>query len=223
MTNVRKSRITGTGNGTDFLQKPITDKTYKIMHKNKIKKWTKTVKAVFKGAWTCSIAAMAALLLLAAIPSKAQQIILAGGGSLSQGNVACTISIGEVFTNASLPSSGYPSPGSPSFSTGMAGPSTDGEITASASGSENNGDDDKTAAIQAFYNPSTQSAHIRFGVTAAPQRTCRVYILNGLLRQTASLPDSPESVVSLHALAQGVYLLQITAGNHSITVKVIKK
>jgi hypothetical protein len=51
-----------------------------------------------------------------------------------------------------------------------------------------------------------------------------VYALNGVLRQTVLLPpDSPESIVPLGSLPKGVYLLQIVAGNRSITIKAIKK
>jgi hypothetical protein len=178
------------------------------------------------------------LCLLSYVPIRAQQSVLAAGGSLSRSGVACTVSIGEVFTNLYLPSA------RPSLAFGVTRPATKDEMTANGNtdngdddnGSGNNGngngdDDDGTAispvesapVIQARYDPPTQSVRIRFGTTAHMPRTCRVYALNGALRQTATLPDSPESAVSLSGMASGFYLLHISAGNDLLTTKIIKQ
>jgi hypothetical protein len=209
------------------------------------------------------------LCLLSYVPMRAQQSVLAAGGSLSRSGVACTVSIGEVFTSLYLPSA------RPSLAFGVTRPATKDEMTANGNtdnggdddddddggnnngngdddddnGNNGNGDDDdggngsgnngngngddddgtaispveSTPVIQARYDPPTQSVCIRFGTAAHMPRTCRVYALNGALRQTATLPDSPESAVSLSGMASGFYLLHISAGNDLLTTKIIKQ
>jgi hypothetical protein len=157
------------------------------------------------------------LCLLPSVPLHAQQVVLTAGGSLSQAGVTGTVSIGEVFTNVYL----SPASNSPSLSFGVTRPATKDEIT-EANGNGNS-PVDGAATIQASYDPSTQSVRLRFGASAGTPRTCRVYALNGSLRRTFTPANTPESVISLNGLAQGVYLLQITAGNDSVTVKVTKQ
>jgi hypothetical protein len=65
------------------------------------------------------------LCLLPSVPLHAQQVVLAGGGSLSQSGVACTVSIGEVFTNVYL----SPASNNPLLSFGVTHPATKNEMT----------------------------------------------------------------------------------------------
>ncbi|MDR1115846.1 MAG: T9SS type A sorting domain-containing protein [Tannerella sp.] len=155
------------------------------------------------------------LCLLPSVPLHAQQVVLSAGGSLSQANATGTVSIGEVFTNVYL----SPASNSPSLSFGVTRPATNGEM-ADANG---NTPVNVEATIQASYDSPTQSVRIRFGASAGTPRTCRVYTLNGSLWRTFTPANTPESVISLNGLAQGVYLLHITAGNDSVTVKVTKQ
>jgi hypothetical protein len=179
--------------------------------------------------------------LFATIPSKAQQTILAGSGHLSQGGITCTVSIGEVFTCMILPSSGeipllpgetQPLPGEvpslpgeiPSLSPGTTRPATKEEISASSSGngsnmSENLPNDRK---IKVSYDPPAQTVHIIFASAFGEPRMCQVYTPNGVLVHVAPLHAGRENAVRLNGLAQGVYILHITAGNISETVKLIK-
>ncbi|MDR1223216.1 MAG: T9SS type A sorting domain-containing protein [Tannerella sp.] len=192
------------------------------------------------------------LCLLPSVPLHVQQVVLAGGGSLSQAGVACTVSIDEVFTNVYLSLA----LSNPSLSFGVTHPATKNEMTAGNDDDDDSGDDDNgngdddnddndddngggsgsggdddsasspvegATAIQAYYDPPTQSVRIRFGTTAHMPRTCRVYALNSALRQMTTLPDNPESAVSLSGIASGFYLLQISAGNDLLTIKIIRQ
>jgi hypothetical protein len=182
------------------------------------------------------------MLLFAAIPSKAQQTILAGGGSLSsQGGITCTVSIGEVFTGMTLPSSGGipllpgetpPLPGEvsslpseiPSLSPGITHPATKEEITASSSSNGSNmpGNLPYDSEIKVSYDPPAQTVRILFASASGGEpRMCRMYTPNGVPVCVASLVGQ-ENAVLLDGLAQGVYILHITAGNVSKTVKLIK-
>jgi hypothetical protein len=159
---------------------------------------------------------MACLLLLLPLPLYAQQITLAAGGG-----AAGTVSIGEVFTNMFVsPSGGGVSPGNgPSLSAGTTRPATKDEITASSDPNGNLSIPDRE--IKAVYDPPSQTVRIFIGETSGEPRTCRVYTPAGALLRMAPLQAGQENAVPLNG-PQGIYILQITAGNSSKTVKLIK-
>jgi hypothetical protein len=190
------------------------------------------------------------LLLPLSMPLYAQQLTLAAAGSMSSGGIACTVSIGEVFRSVSVPSDPgeeppdpgvdppepgveppdpgveppAPSGGGPSLSPGVTHPATKHEIDASSNGNPNANVPLTTAGsdIRAFYDPSSQTVRIFAGETSGEPRTCRVYAMTGVLLYAAPLHAGRETAVPLNGPAPGVYILRITAGNISKTVKLIK-
>lgn len=164
------------------------------------------------------------LCLLLCLPLYAQQVTLSAGGSFSQGGITSTLSIGEIFTNLSPPSSGSSSSDAPSLSTGATGPATDAEISASPG----QGEDSAVlpvdgGAIEVSYDPAAQAVRIRISGTVGEPRVCGVYNLNGLLWRMAPLEAGRENTVLLNELSQGIYILKVTAGNDSKTIKLIKR
>jgi septal ring-binding cell division protein DamX len=161
------------------------------------------------------------LCLMRSVPLQAQQVTATGGGILSQGGISCTVSMGEVFVLNRLPV-----PGAPVLSTGTVQPATGEEIEAAQStdGSAAFGAESRTS-IRAYYDPRTQTAVIRFAPSAGTPRNARVYGMSGALKQTFTPPadGATESIIPFRGMSPGVYLLQVSAGNDLLTIKISKQ
>lgn len=144
--------------------------------------------------------------LLVSTQMHAQYVISSYGGMLSQGDVSCTITVGEIFTNK------FSSP-EVMFSTGVTQPAV-GDIPSSVLPIEE-------THVRIMYDSFSQTVRVRLDEQKTSIWSCEVYTLKGLMTNKVHSTGA-ECVVSLDGLSPGVFILKINANNNTKAYKLLK-